>query len=68
MNPQITMTRMAGANHRLLVVDYPAGRTAGRKTPAVQANPADLIQDTTVDAAERDRQDALAFLHKLVMG
>jgi len=68
MNPQITMLRSTGIEVRFPIVDNLAFRTAGRQSPALHADPVDLVQDTTLDAAERDRQDSLAFLHKLVMG
>ena len=68
MNPQITTTRPAGIDAQFLVATSRGPRVVGHDKPAVRFGNVRPIEDVTVGTPERDRQDSLAFLHKLVMG
>lgn len=68
MNPQITMTRTAGIDARFLVATSRGRRVAGHAEPAERFAAVEAIEEAAVGTPEQDRQDSLAFLHRLVMG
>lgn len=68
MNPETTINRTAGIDVHFLLAGNPIPRVAHAHRPALNTSPADPVEETTVTPAAYDRQDSLAFLHKLVMG
>jgi hypothetical protein len=67
MNPDITIKRAPGIDVHFLLASNPMPRVTSTRRPAAAVNRMDAIE-TAADAAEQDRQDSFAFLHKLVMG
>ncbi len=67
MNPQLTMTRVVRPGTQFFFAAQATSRTIRRERPTAGVAPA-MVDATAVDARERDRQEALTFLHRLVMG
>ena len=68
MNQEITVTRPAGIDVRFLFTGKSIPRVADARRPVLDTHPIDLVESAAHAAAESNRQDSLAFLHKLVMG
>jgi hypothetical protein len=67
VNPQVTMTRPLAINPQFMIASSLTARTIKHESrnPIICLVPR---EETKIDAAERDRQDSLVFLHTLVMG
>jgi hypothetical protein len=68
MNPEITVTRPAGISIHFLLAGNPMPRFASIRKPFPDTDSADPVEDAASKAAEPEREDSLAFLHKLIMG
>lgn len=68
MNPQATTTTTSSTAERLVRAHHAGIRPVVGATRIVRPKVPPLVAQITVDDAERDRQAALNFLHKLVLG
>ena len=68
MHPRTTSQRPAQPDIRFLIGEQQAMRASHQRTPQAPTEDQTITSEPEVDAAERDRQDSLAFLHGLVMG
>ncbi len=71
MNPQMTVTRTTGGNTYRVVASAQGlvqGKPAAYGQTVRAADVSNPTRTTTPNAAERERQETLEFLHKLVMG
>jgi hypothetical protein len=68
MNPQLTTTETMRSNVQFFVATEQVSRTLNRERPVPQVDHGvEVVDNIGMDPAERDRQDSLAFLHRLVM-